>query len=42
MILLRKLFGNTPRHNSNTLRKVELKTDLLIPGHLILSLTGDA
>ncbi len=27
---------------SNTLRKVELKTDLLIPGHLILSLTGDA
>ncbi|MDD2601205.1 MAG: hypothetical protein PHO37_18600 [Kiritimatiellae bacterium] len=27
---------------SNTLRKVELKTDLLIPGHLILSLTGSA
>ncbi|MDD2230819.1 MAG: hypothetical protein PHY48_15640 [Candidatus Cloacimonetes bacterium] len=27
---------------SNTLCKVELKTDLLIPGHLILSLTGDA
>jgi len=27
---------------SNTLRKVELKNDVLIPGYLILSLTGDA
>ncbi|MDD2599374.1 MAG: hypothetical protein PHO37_09130 [Kiritimatiellae bacterium] len=27
---------------ANTLRKVELKTDLLIPGHLILSLPGSA